>query len=825
MLSNALTVAVTLRAVDNMSRVIASAAGNASRQFHAVAASARAASAASAAFGAKSMAAGAFAGAALLAPVRAFMTLEDAQTQLRSTMMRSSGQISYQFAAIDALAMKLGNRLPGTTADFYAMASSLKSLGIAESDIAGGVLTAAANLGVVLKPLGVTFQDSAIAMAKFKEALGIAGSDMVAFADTIQRTAHLGVQLGEMRYAFSKVAPTLQTLRIQGLGAANDLAPLVAMMIKTGKSGEEVGSGLADVMKGALDTKKMGGANKELAKYGVQLDFVNQKTGQFKGVNNMIAQFDKLQKLTPVMRANLLSGLFGTGGAGDVAAIMVNQGVAGYQKMSGAMREQASLDKRVTLSLETLGNTWESLLGTVENTLSVFGGALAPELVRLANYFNGAAESVGKWAKANPALTKQIMMGVAGFAVLATAVGAGAVGLAVIGNGVAFVASGLGVLSTAAGIGALKLGAGFARAGEAVFALRMRFGMALGTLRTWGAAALGLVRSGALGASGLRLMGSMLIGSVVGGFKAAAVAVGAFAAALLTNPITWIVVGLGAAAALVYKYWKPLSGFFRGLWRGLVEGAKPVLAVIGPMFRSMAAVAMPALRQLASVVAVPFVAIAKLIAPLGGTLRALGGWIRGLLKPVDDVGGAGEKMGKRFGVAIAGMVILIATLPAKMAIGATNMMNALADGIAAGASKVLTRMQQVVTGIRAMLPFSPAKVGPLRDIHRIKLVETIAAGVKPAPLVQAMARVAGAARDAALPAMNRGLSPALAGAASRGGAGTVTVNYAPVLTIGSGGAEAKQEFGALLQKHKHEVDQLVRKAVASRDRTKFEQAR
>ena len=37
-----------------------------------------------------------------------------------------------------------------------------------------------------------------------------------------------------------------------------------------------------------------------------------------------------------------------------------------------------------------------------------------------------------------------------------------------------------------------------------------------------------------------------------------------------------------------------------------------------------------------------------------------------------------------------------------------------------------------------MLPFRPAKEGPLRDIHRIRLVETIAESIKPTPLVNAM---------------------------------------------------------------------------------------
>lgn len=35
---------------------------------------------------------------------------------------------------------------------------------------------------------------------------------------------------------------------------------------------------------------------------------------------------------------------------------------------------------------------------------------------------------------------------------------------------------------------------------------------------------------------------------------------------LLTNPITWIVLGIAAAALVIYKNWAPISGFFVGIW-------------------------------------------------------------------------------------------------------------------------------------------------------------------------------------------------------------------------------------------------------------------
>ncbi|MEM4618912.1 MAG: hypothetical protein QW607_01730 [Desulfurococcaceae archaeon] len=57
------------------------------------------------------------------------------------------------------------------------------------------------------------------------------------------------------------------------------------------------------------------------------------------------------------------------------------------------------------------------------------------------------------------------------------------------------------------------------------------------------------------------------------------------------------------------------------------------------------------------------------------------------------------------------------------------------------ASKPVEAFKSIVQKIRNFLPFSPAKEGPLRDIHQIKLVETIAQALTPSPLLEKMKQV------------------------------------------------------------------------------------
>ena len=81
----------------------------------------------------------------------AFAPAEDAATQLKVSMMNSTGTVPEDFKKIADLATGLGDRLPGTTADFQNMMTMLRRQGISAQSILGGTGEAAAYLGVQLK--------------------------------------------------------------------------------------------------------------------------------------------------------------------------------------------------------------------------------------------------------------------------------------------------------------------------------------------------------------------------------------------------------------------------------------------------------------------------------------------------------------------------------------------------------------------------------------------------------------------------------------------------------------------------------------------------
>ena len=164
---------------------------------------------------------GAYAGRKALQPVQmvgqAFAQQETASTQLSASMMIADGSVLPEFEAINALAQKLGDRLPGTTADFINMMTTLRREGMSAQAVLGGTGEAAAYLGVQLQ---IPVTSAASFAAKMQDATRATESEMMGIMDTIQRTYYLGVDHQQMLSGFSKMGSVLEKLRIKGAGAA-----------------------------------------------------------------------------------------------------------------------------------------------------------------------------------------------------------------------------------------------------------------------------------------------------------------------------------------------------------------------------------------------------------------------------------------------------------------------------------------------------------------------------------------------------------------------------------------------------------------------------
>ena len=148
------------------------------------------------------------------------------------------------------------------------------------------------------------------------------------------------------------------------------------------------------------------------------------KSGNFKGLDNMLREVQKLKKFSPEKRLQIMGDIWGDDSETLQALnTMINKGVEGYAEMAAKMREQASLQERIDKLLGTLLNLWDAASGTFTNLMAAIGGLLEPEIKAITKWFGEVSAAVKLWIKDNPALAKTIAMVAVGIAGLLLVLG------------------------------------------------------------------------------------------------------------------------------------------------------------------------------------------------------------------------------------------------------------------------------------------------------------------------------------------------------------------------------------------------------------------
>lgn len=165
------------------------------------------------------------------------------------------------------------------------------------------------------------------------------------------------------------------------------------------------------------------------------------------------------------------------------------------------------------------------------------------------------------------------------------------------------------------------------------------------------------------------------------------------------------------------------------------------------------------------------------------------------------------------------------------------LMDTMAAGIRARAAVVTAEIQKMAQAVRDHLPSSPAKVGPLSDIHKLKFAETIAQSIRPAPMVKAMRGAAAATLAAA--SITGATVPVsaqpVAGAAVRSevaarsqsasiaqsqSGGGIHIEYKPTIPLSGDAQAAKADIKKELSAHARHIAQLVDEEQRKRSRRK-----
>jgi len=223
--------------------------------------------------------------------------------------------------------------------------------------------------------------------------------------------------------------------------------------------------------------------------------------------------------------------------------LSMRQGWDKYQSNKQEMNmpsAMATLDKDAAKQNDTLEGRWRrTQIGFNDSAISI-GESLRPALIQLGETFIPIMNSVGKWIAANPQLVSGTIQ--------------------VIGALLAFKMATIGLK-----LGLNLLISPFVNVWKNAVLLRanwLRLSLALGE----GGKLRWLVTGFSTVAKGAGTLARVLGGGLVRGLMLAGRAVLFIGRALLMNPIGLLITGVAMAAYLIYRYWGPISAFFKRMW-------------------------------------------------------------------------------------------------------------------------------------------------------------------------------------------------------------------------------------------------------------------
>jgi len=422
-----------------------------------------------------------------------------------------------------------------------------------------------------------------------------------------------------------------------------------------------------------------------------------------------------------------MKDFFGSTEAGSAALTLTGKGASKFssdlKEMNSATGASEEAFAKMSKTAKFQFSQLKAKLGDIGITI---GSALLPAVLDLADKFSNVASKVGSFIEKNQKLAKVIIGMVVGFVTLKGAFSVFKYGKSVASDaydGITLLKDGFANLTSAAGRARIKIVA------VNVAQKAMAIGSAI-------------------------YSGAMKIMSIATGV--ATTSVGALGVALLTNPITWIVGGIALSALLIWKYWEPISSFFKGIWDGIMVGLSPLIGSIKSAFFSLLDSAMPVINWLGKTLA----PVAKFFSPVIDAIKSVWNWFTELLTPVTGVADGAHSMGETVGLVIGNLVSTVgsgigtiigilwdfnpAVLIVKAFKGVFNFLSnidwsqsgskiigTLISGITSKATALVGKVKGVFSKVRNLLPFSDAKEGPLSQLtlSGSKIMTTLGEGV------------------------------------------------------------------------------------------------
>jgi len=553
-----------------------------------------------------------------------------------------------QFGQMSKDVLLMSTRIPMAADGIGAIVAAAGQAGIAREELLR-FAEDAAKMGIAFDLSG---QQAGAAMTGLRSIFGLTQDEVVKLGDAINHLSNnMDAKASDLLNIANRAGSTAKLFGLSGaqlnaLGAtflalktppevaATGINALLMKLATADKQNEKFQQGLQDIGLSAEVMKKM-----------IQRDAQGALTTFLRQVKN-----------APDLMGTL-SDLFGMEYADDIAKLVGSMET--YEKAVGLVADQTAYAGSMQKEYEARSATTANNLQLLKNQMSrlgiTVGNALLPALNNLVGALMGPIDSLANLAERFPIVT-QVVVGTVG---------------AVLGLKVATIALGYAWTFVKGPILGAQVAFQSARAGLALLQVQAA---------TTGASA------GSLSIAWQRLQTGAL--GLVAPIKSAALAfwsmlpaIGATTVALLANPITWIVAGIGAAVAglalVIRKYWDPIAAYVGGVFGGIRSAIQPAITSLETALAPLAPIGQ---------------AVASVFGFIADGVSRVVGWVGALLAPVtlsteafNNLSASGQSLGAVIG-GLLSTAFSVLTLPIR-AVG--------------------TLVGWVIEGFTALVSFSP----------------------------------------------------------------------------------------------------------------------
>jgi TP901 family phage tail tape measure protein len=324
-----------------------------------------------------------------------------------------SGASTADLESMRKKALQLGADTTFSASQAANAMEELAKAGISVPDILNGAADAAVALAAAG---GIALPEAATISANAMNSFGIAAKDLVKVADQIAGAANASaIDVGEFGQSLQQVGAVAHLAGI----SFNDTAVAIALMGNAGIKGSDAGTSLKTMLQNLIPQTKqqiqlfhdLGIITKDGANHFFDASGKARSLADISQVlQNALKGMSKEQQLAT------LQTIFGSD-AIRAAAVLANQGAAGFNSMATAIGKTSAADVAAARLDNTAGKL-EALKGSAETAAIAFGTALLPALLSTAKSLTSFANFLASLGPGTITIILRIVSAIAGFLVI-----------------------------------------------------------------------------------------------------------------------------------------------------------------------------------------------------------------------------------------------------------------------------------------------------------------------------------------------------------------------------------------------------------------------